>query len=93
MHLAPRSSIAILRFDLPVQVRVFATQNREGNWAKSTSDKTSGILLGTRRSVRELSRFEEDVNPRQRFSFFFPELRRIQLQNKLPTFDGLNEMK
>ena len=55
MHLAPRSSIAILRFDLPVQVRVFATQNREGTWPSQLARRLVGSLLETRRSAnREL---------------------------------------
>ena len=45
-----------------------------------------------------ISRFVEDLNTRQRFSFSLPELRsmqsfRIHLQKKSPTFVGLNEVK
>ena len=55
MHLAPRSSIAILRFDLPVQVRVFATQNRAGTGPSQLTQRLLGSLLETRRSAnREL---------------------------------------
>ena len=55
MHLAPRSSIAILRFDLPVQVRAFATQNREGTGSSQLARRLLGSLLETRRSAnREL---------------------------------------
>ena len=55
MHLAPRSSIAILRFDLPVQVRVFATQNGEGTGPSQLARRLLGSLLETRRSAnREL---------------------------------------
>ena len=93
MHLAPGSSIGTLRFDLKYKYVNSPLKTARETGPSQLARRLLGSLLGTRRSVRELSRFAEDVNTRKGFSFSFPELRRIQLQNKWPTFDGLKEME